>query len=27
MITHDPAQAERLGDDLLFMQGGKIIPA
>jgi tungstate transport system ATP-binding protein len=27
MITHDTAQAERLGDDLLFMQEGKIIPA
>jgi tungstate transport system ATP-binding protein len=27
MITHDPAQAERLADDLLFMQDGKIIPA
>jgi tungstate transport system ATP-binding protein len=27
MITHDPAQAQRLGDDLLFMQNGKIIPA
>jgi tungstate transport system ATP-binding protein len=27
MITHDPAQAERLSDDLLFMQDGKIIPA
>ena len=27
IITHDPAQAERLGDDLLFMQDGKIIPA
>jgi tungstate transport system ATP-binding protein len=27
MITHDPAQAERLGDDLLFMQDGKIVPA
>ena len=27
MITHDPAQAQRLGDDLLFMQDGKIIPA
>jgi tungstate transport system ATP-binding protein len=27
MITHDPAQAERLADDLLFMHGGKIIPA
>lgn len=26
MITHDPAQAQRLGDDLLFMQDGKIIP-
>jgi tungstate transport system ATP-binding protein len=27
MITHDPAQAQRLGDELLFMQNGKIIPA
>jgi len=27
MITHDPAQAQRLGDDLLLMQNGKIIPA
>ena len=27
IITHDPAQAQRLGDDLLFMQDGKIIPA
>jgi tungstate transport system ATP-binding protein len=27
MITHDPAQAQRLGDDLLFMHDGKIIPA
>jgi tungstate transport system ATP-binding protein len=27
MITHDPAQAQRLGDELLFMQDGKIIPA
>ena len=27
MITHDPAQAQRLGDDLLLMQDGKIIPA
>jgi tungstate transport system ATP-binding protein len=27
MITHDPAQAKRLGDELLFMQDGKIIPA
>jgi tungstate transport system ATP-binding protein len=27
MITHDPAQAQRLGDDLLFMHDGKVIPA
>jgi tungstate transport system ATP-binding protein len=27
MITHDPAQAERLGDELLFMHDGRIIPA
>ena len=27
LITHDPAQAQRLGDELLFMQGGRIIPA
>jgi ABC-type thiamine transport system ATPase subunit len=27
MITHDPAQAQRLGDEPLFMQDGKIIPA
>jgi tungstate transport system ATP-binding protein len=27
MITHDPVQAQRLGDDLLLMQDGKIIPA
>ena len=27
MITHDPAQAQRLGDDLLLMQDGKISPA
>jgi tungstate transport system ATP-binding protein len=27
IITHDPAQAQRLGDELLFMQDGKIIPA
>ncbi|MBM4274499.1 MAG: ATP-binding cassette domain-containing protein [Deltaproteobacteria bacterium] len=27
MITHDPAQARRLGDDLLLMQNGKIIPS
>jgi tungstate transport system ATP-binding protein len=27
MITHDPAQARRLGDDLLLMQNGQIISA
>ena len=27
MITHDPAQAQRLGDELLFMQDGHIITA
>jgi ABC-type multidrug transport system ATPase subunit len=27
IITHDPAQAQRLGDELLLMQDGKIIPA
>ena len=27
MISHDPPQAQRLGDELLFMQDGKIIPA
>jgi tungstate transport system ATP-binding protein len=27
MITHDPAQAKRLGDELLFMRDGKIVPA
>jgi tungstate transport system ATP-binding protein len=27
MITHDPPQAQRLGDELLLMQDGKIIPA
>jgi tungstate transport system ATP-binding protein len=27
IITHDPAQAERLGDEVLLMQDGKIIPA
>jgi tungstate transport system ATP-binding protein len=27
MITHDPAQARRLGDELLYLQDGKIIPA
>jgi len=26
VITHDPAQAQRLGDELLLMQDGKIIP-
>ena len=26
MVTHDPAQAERLGDRLLLMQGGKLLP-
>jgi tungstate transport system ATP-binding protein len=26
MITHDPVQAQRLSDDLLLMQDGKIIP-
>ncbi len=26
MITHDPAQARRLGDHLLYMKDGKIIP-
>jgi tungstate transport system ATP-binding protein len=27
MITHDPAQVQRLGDELLFMKDGKIFPA
>jgi tungstate transport system ATP-binding protein len=27
MITHDPAQAQRLGDELLHLKDGKIIPA
>jgi tungstate transport system ATP-binding protein len=27
MITHDPAQGQRLGDELLFMKDGKIFPA
>jgi len=27
LITHDPAQAERLGDELLFLKDGKLIPA
>jgi tungstate transport system ATP-binding protein len=27
LITHDPSQAERLGDALLLMQDGKISPA
>jgi tungstate transport system ATP-binding protein len=26
MITHDPAQARRLGDHLLYMKEGKIVP-
>jgi tungstate transport system ATP-binding protein len=27
MITHDPEQAQRLGDDLLLMKNGQLIPA
>jgi tungstate transport system ATP-binding protein len=27
MVTHDPAQAERLGDRILLMQNGKLEPA
>jgi tungstate transport system ATP-binding protein len=27
MITHDPVQAQRLGDELLWLRDGKIIPA
>ncbi len=27
MITHDPAQAQRLGDDLLVIQDGGLVPA
>jgi tungstate transport system ATP-binding protein len=27
LITHDPAQAERLGDQVLRMQDGKIVPS
>ncbi len=27
LITHDPAQAERLGDRLLLMKEGKLVPA
>jgi tungstate transport system ATP-binding protein len=27
IITHDPAQAQRLGDDLLVIQDGGLIPA
>ena len=27
MVTHDPAQARRLGDELLVLQDGRIIPA
>jgi tungstate transport system ATP-binding protein len=26
MITHDPAQAQRLGDQLLYLKDGKIVP-
>jgi tungstate transport system ATP-binding protein len=26
MVTHDPAQAERLGDRLLFIKDGKLLP-
>ena len=26
MITHDPAQARRLGDQLLYLKDGKIVP-
>jgi tungstate transport system ATP-binding protein len=26
LVTHDPAQAERLGDRVLLMQDGKIVP-
>jgi tungstate transport system ATP-binding protein len=26
MVTHDPAQAERLGDRLLLMQDGRLLP-
>jgi tungstate transport system ATP-binding protein len=26
LITHDPAQAERLGDQLLFLKGGRLVP-
>jgi tungstate transport system ATP-binding protein len=27
MITHDPAQARRLGDQLLYLKEGKIVPS
>ena len=26
MVTHDPAQADRLGDRLLFMKEGRLLP-
>ncbi len=26
LITHDPAQAERLGDRLLFLKDGRLVP-
>ena len=26
MITHDPAQAQRLGDELLFLKNGRLLP-
>jgi tungstate transport system ATP-binding protein len=26
LITHDPAQAERLGDQLLFLKDGRLVP-
>jgi ABC-type proline/glycine betaine transport system ATPase subunit len=26
MITHDPAQARRLGDQMLYLKDGKIVP-
>ncbi|MCX5892149.1 MAG: ATP-binding cassette domain-containing protein [Deltaproteobacteria bacterium] len=27
LITHDPAQAQRLGDELLWLKGGKVVTA
>jgi ABC-type proline/glycine betaine transport system ATPase subunit len=26
LVTHDPAQAQRLGDHLLVMEHGKLVP-